>query len=674
MPRITLPDGSVKEFAGTTTGAEVAASIGAGLAKAAVAVEVDGKAQDLSEQITKDVSLKIATAKDALGLDTMRHTLVAQVLALAVKEMYPGAKLAIGPTVDNGAYYDVEFAAPLSADDLPKIEARMREIIKSGRKVERMLWTPKALKRHFEQVGEPYKVQLVEEIEAKGQLVDGKAVSAYVQRGSKAFDVKNGAVDGDFVDLCRGPHVPDLGKLTLAFKVTNIAGAYWKGDAANQQLTRIYVVAFATPKELDAYLVMREEAEKRDHRKIGPALDLFHFQEEAAGQAFWHPAGWTIFTELSDYIRRKLERGGYVEVNTPKLVDKILYEKSGHWANYFEDLFLVKEETEGKVTSVQSLKPMNCPCHVQIFNVGTKSYRDLPLRMAEFGSCMRNESHGALHGLMRVRAFTQDDAHIFCTPDQIMAESARFCDLLREVYADLGFTDYFVKLSTRPDKRIGSDEIWDKSEAALAEACKNVGLEWKINPGEGAFYGPKLEFTLRDSIGREWQCGTLQVDFNTPNRLDATYTAEDGSKQHPVMLHRAVLGSFERFIGIMIEDVEGKFPVWLSPTQVVVVPIAEGQEEYARKVEDALRNSGIKTATGGLRVEVDASNERMQKKILFAQQRKVPYMLVVGKKEAEEGTVAVRLRDGTDLGAKPIDWLIERMGREVASRKDEAAA
>ncbi len=670
MVRITLPDNSVKEFAGTTTGAEIAAGIGAGLAKAALAIEVDGKAVDLSEAIANDARVNIATVKNELGLDTMRHTTAAQVLARAVKEMYPGAKLAIGPTVDTGFYYDVEFASALSSEDLPKIEARMREIIAENNPVQRELWDAEELKAHFKKTGDDYKIEIIDDVAAKGQLLPGGKVSAYRQ-ASSADKVAGGLKgQGDFIDLCVGPHVPSLDKITGAFKLTSIAGAYWRGDSNNKQLTRIYGVMFATQKELDAYLVMREEAEKRDHRKLGAALDLFHFQEEAPGQAFWHPAGWTIYTELTDYLRRKLDVAGYVEVNTPKLVDKVLYEKSGHWANYYDDLFLVKEEREGKVVGISSLKPMNCPCHVQVFNHGIKSYRDLPLRMAEFGSCMRNEAHGALHGLMRVRAFTQDDAHIFCTADQIQDESIAFCALLKEVYADLGFSNYFLKLSTRPEKRVGSDEVWDKAEKALEETCKRTGMDWKISPGDGAFYGPKLEFTVRDSIGRDWQLGTLQVDFNMPERLDAFYTAEDGGKQHPVMLHRAILGSLERFIGVLIENAEGKFPVWLSPTQAVLIPITDNQNGYAEEVAAKLRNSGVATATGGLRVEVDDSNERMQKKILFAQQKKIPYMLVVGAKEAEAGTVAVRLRDGTDLGAMPVEAFVGRIGGEVVSRKD----
>ncbi|MFO0500549.1 MAG: threonine--tRNA ligase [Pseudomonadota bacterium] len=665
MPKFTLPDGSVREFATTTgaaiTGAELAASIGAGLAKAALAVKVNGVQADLSEPLPDGASVQILTLKDAEGLDVARHTLVAQVLARAVKEMYPGARLAIGPTIDDGAYYDVAFATPVSSDDLPKIEARMKAMIAEAGDITRELWAPDDLMAHFKATGDDFKVLLVQGAVEKNQLVDGKA-SAYRQKGS--------SVEGrEFIDFCRGPHVPNLGKLTLAFTLSNLAGAYWQGNSQNEQLTRIYVRAFATQKELDAYLLQRAEAEKRDHRKIGPALDLFHFQENAPGQPFWHPKGWAVYLELTHFMREKLAQRGYQEINTPKLVHKSLYEASGHWANYFEDLFLVKEEKEGKVTDIYSLKPMNCPCHVQVFNSGIKSYRDLPLRLAEFGSCMRNEARGALHGLMRVIGFTQDDAHIFCTEDQLQAEASAFCDLLKEVYADLGFTDYYVRLSTRPEKRIGAEELWDKAEGALEQALNASGLTWKLNPGDGAFYGPKLDFVLRDSIGREWQCGTLQVDPNMPMRLQALFTNEHGERVPCIMLHRAILGSLERFIGIYIENCEGKFPVWLAPTQAVVIPITDVQNGYAESIAQQLKTGGFPTATGSLRVETDLSSERMQKKILIAQQNKVPYMLVVGKKEAEEGTVAVRLRDGTDLGAMPLATFMARIRGEIESRQ-----
>lgn len=688
MVRITLPDASVREFATTTTGGEVAASIGAGLAKAAVAVEVDGQPQDLSVAIDHDVSLKIATAKDALGLDTLRHTLAAQVLALAIKEMYPGAKLAIGPTIENGCYYDIEFASPLSSDDLPKIEDKMKDIIKSGRAVVRELWEPEKLMMHFESTGDSYKSLIIQDAVSKGQTLDGK-VSAYRQVGS-SFDGK------EFIDLCRGPHAPDLSKITLAFKLTNLAGAYWKGDSANQQLTRIYCVAFATQKELDAYLTMREEAEKRDHRKLGRELELFHIQEEAPGQAFWHPKGWTLFLELQHYIRQNLRRYNYKEVNTPRLVNKNLYVASGHWQNYREDMFLFCDDVMQPIVepaahdkaqattlghlakdmdalSIYGLKPMNCPCHVQIFNQGSKSYRDLPLRMSEFGNCMRNEAHGALHGLMRVTSMTQDDAHIFCTPEQMEGEILELCRLIDEVYGPLGFAEYSVKLATRPEKRVGSDDLWDAAEKALEDACAKAGIPLTLAPGDGAFYGPKLEYHLKDAIGRTWQCGTVQVDFNMPIRLGAHYTNENGERVPCVMIHRAILGSIERFTGILIEQHEGKFPTWLAPVQAVVIPITDHQNDYADAVRKQLMDVELNNATSGLRVEVDDSSDRMQKKILFAQQKKIPYMLVVGKQEAENGTVAVRLRDGTDLGAKPLEWVLARLKGEVEGRKDEAA-
>lgn len=680
MVRITLPDNSVKEFEGTTTGTTVAQSIGARLAEAALAVEVNGKPQDLDTPITSDATLKIATVKDALGLDTMRHTTAAQLLARAIKELYPGAQLAIGPTIDSGFYYDVAFPTPLSSDDLPKIEAKMQEIRDTHRKVVRELWDPEQLKKHFQHTGDTFKCLIIDDAVAKGELIDGK-VSAYRQVGSRDAALAN----EDFIDLCRGPHVPSLDKITGAFKLTNIAGAYWKGDSQNQQLTRIYGIMFATQKELDAYLLQREEAEKRDHRKIGPALDLFHLQDEAPGQAFWHPKGWSLYLELEHFIRGQLRKYDYREVNTPRMVHKRLYEQSGHWQNYSENLFLICDEAttplitiEGKQATdkpssewdIYSLKPMNCPCHVQIFNHGIRSYRDLPLRMSEFGVCARNEAKGALHGLMRVTTLTQDDAHIFCTPEQIESEVTDLCKLIAEVYDVMGFHDYFVLLATRPEKRVGEDSLWDAAEKSLQETCEKAGTKVEIAPGEGAFYGPKLEFHLRDAIGRSWQCGTVQLDFNLPRRMGALYTNEQGERVPAVMIHRAVLGSLERFIGILIEHHEGKFPTWLAPEQAVIIPITDGQNAYAEEVKAKLMAMPVANATQGLRVEVDASGERMQKKILFAQQRKVPYMLVVGKKEAEEGTVSVRLRDGTDLGAKPLAWFADRLKQETESRKD----
>lgn len=687
MVRLTLPDGSVKEFDGATTGGAVAAGIGAGLAKAALAVEVDGQPWDLERPIEQDAAFKIATLKDPLGLDTMRHTAAAQVLARAVKLLYPDAKLAIGPTIDNGFYYDIEFAKAISSADLPTIEAKMKEIISSGNSVAREHWEPAKVRAYFEKAGEPYKVELVDGAVDKGELVDGKFLSVYLQ--------KDAAGEVVFLDLCRGPHLPSLAKMTFAFTLTNLAGAYWRGDSTKQQLTRLYAVAFATQKELDAYLHMRAEAEKRDHRKIGPALGLFHLQEEAPGQPFWHPGGWSIFLELEHFIRGRLRDYGYQEVNTPRIVSKRLFEASGHWQNYRENLFLMCDDvmqpivepgnhpdklgaTLGELSKqtdtlgLYSLKPMNCPCHVQVFNQGVKSYRDLPIRMSEFGSCMRNEAHGALHGLMRVTSMTQDDAHVFCTIEQIEDEITALCNLINEVYAPFGFGEYRVLLSTRPEKRVGDDALWDKAEKGLADTCAKLGIPLTISPGDGAFYGPKLEYQLTDSIGRSWQCGTIQLDFNLPQRLNAFYTNEHGERVHCVMIHRAILGSLERFIGILIENYEGKFPVWLAPTQAIVIPITDKQNDYAEQVRATLHSAPIVTATGGLRTEVDDSNERMQKKILFAQQRKIPYMLVVGGKEAETGTVAVRLRDGTDLGAMPVEDFLTRIGGEVANRKDLA--
>lgn len=688
--RLTRPDGSVQVYTAGTTGAAVAASIGAGLAKAALAIELDGVQQDLSEPIVRDAHIKILTLKDAGGLDVARHTLAAQVLARAVKELYPGAALAIGPTVENGFYYDIAFPTPLSSEDLPNIEARMREIIKHGHTVQRELWEPAQLQSHFKATGDRFKPLIIEGAIEKGQLIEGK-VSAYRQHGSQL----DGYAGGEFIDLCRGPHVPSLDKLTLAFKLTNLAGAYWQGDSKNEQLTRIYGLAFATEKELDAYVTMREEAEKRDHRKLGRELGLFHLQEEAPGQPFWHPKGWSIFLELERYIRENLRRYDYVEVNTPKLVSKKLYEASGHWQNYRENLFLACDDVmqpiveplsypEAQHTAlgtlaaqletldILALKPMNCPCHVQIFNQGIKSYRDLPLRMAEFGSCMRNEAKGALHGLMRVTSLTQDDAHIFCTPEQMESEIIALCKLIEEVYQPLGFTDYFVLLATRPEKRVGEEHLWDAAEKALADACAKQKIPLTLAPGEGAFYGPKLEFHLRDAIGRSWQCGTVQVDFNLPRRLNAFYTNEQGERVPCVMIHRAILGTLERFMGIYIEQVEGKFPVWLAPVHAMIIPITDAQNAYAESVRQQLLAAPIVTASGGLRVELDTASERMQKKILLAQQQKIPYMLVVGKKEAEDGTVAVRKRDGTDMGAMPLAQFVAMVKHEIDTRRDAA--
>ncbi|MFZ4542322.1 MAG: threonine--tRNA ligase, partial [Rickettsiales bacterium] len=534
---VTLPDGSTRAYPAGTTGEQVAASIGAGLAKAAVAMKVDGIQRDLYLPLNEDLKLQLLTSKDPEGLEIIRHTITAQLLARAVKELYPSAKLAIGPTIENGFYYDIELSTPLTPDDLPKIEEKMKEILARGKAVTREMWDREKAMAMFDGRGENYKAEIIRtsKDEDGPNTVKGK-VSLYRQ----------GEGDDAFIDLCYGPHVPNFAKITAAFKLTKFSGAYWRGDAKNKMLQRIYGVAFASEKELKAYLTMMDEAEKRDHRRLGRELELFHIQEEAVGQVFWHDKGWTLYRILENFIRTKLRASNYIEVKTPILVDRILWEKSGHWEKFHEHMFTSVSEEK-----TLAIKPMNCPCHVQIFNVGIKSYRDLPLRMAEFGSCHRNEPSGALHGLMRVRGFVQDDAHIFCTEDQITSETIAFCDLLKEVYADLGFTEVRVKFSDRPEKRAGTDATWDKAETALKAAVNATGLEWTLNPGEGAFYGPKLEFVLKDAIGRDWQCGTLQVDFVLPERLDANYVGEDGQKHRPVMLHRAILGSFERFIGIL---------------------------------------------------------------------------------------------------------------------------
>lgn len=621
---ITLPDGSSRTYPHGTTGEEVAASIGAGLAKAALAITLNGVQRDLYTPIEADAALRILTAKDADGLDIMRHTITAQVLALAVKELYPSAKLAIGPTIEHGFYYDVETDVTLTPEDLPKIEARMHEILKRGHSVTREMWKRDEAIAMFEKRGEHYKAELIRNAPDDDTTERGK-ISLYRQ----------GSGDDAFIDLCRGPHVPHFSKITGAFALSKLSGAYWRGDSRNKMLTRIYGFAFATDKELKAHMLMLEEAEKRDHRKLGRELDLFHLQEEAVGQVFWHDKGWTLYRALETYIRRQLQQSGYIEVKTPILVDRVLWEKSGHWEKFKENMFI--SESEEKHLAI---KPMNCPCHVQIFNMGIKSYRDLPIRMAEFGNCHRNEPSGALHGLMRVRGFTQDDAHIFCTENQITSETIAFCDLLKTVYRDLGFTEVRVKFSDRPEKRAGSDATWDKAEGALKDAVQAAGLEYSLNPGEGAFYGPKLEFVLRDAIGRDWQCGTLQVDFVLPERLDANYVGEDGGKHRPVMLHRAILGSFERFIGILIEQYAGKFPLWMAPVQAVVCSITNDHDVYATQVVHTLQKAGI-------RAQIDVSANKINYKVREHSLQKIPFVLAVGGREAEERTVAIR-RLGSD--------------------------
>ena len=631
--KLTLPDGSVRRFDGPVTGAQVAADIGPGLAKAALAVRVDGRMTDLSVPIERDASLAVVTAKDADALDLLRHD-CAHVLAEAVQELYPGTQVTIGPTIENGFYYDFARDEPFSTDDLAKIEQKMHEIVDRDAPFTREVWSRHDAIRHFEDIGEKYKAQLIEAIPA------GEEVSIYRQ--------------GGWMDLCRGPHLPSTGKVGHAFKLMKVAGAYWRGDHRNEMLQRIYGTCWFNQKELDAYLHMLEEAEKRDHRRLGREMDLFHIQEEAPGAAFWHPKGWTLYRTIQAYMRKRLEDAGYVEVNTPQLVDRALWEASGHWEKFRENMFISEAEER-----FLAIKPMNCPCHVQIFKQGITSYRDLPLRMAEFGSCHRNEPSGALHGLMRVRAFTQDDAHIFCRPDQIESETKLFIDLLSSIYKDFGFAEFVIKFSDRPPVRAGSDETWDRAEKALLDATRAAGHDPILNPGEGAFYGPKLEFVLRDAIGRDWQCGTHQVDFVLPERLDAHYIGEDGAKHRPVMLHRAILGSFERFIGILIENYAGRFPFWLAPLQVVVATITNAADGYAAEVVKACR-------AAGLRAETDLRNEKINYKVREHSHAKVPVILVVGAKEAETGAVAMRRLGGKDQEILALQDAIDTLRAEAA--------
>ncbi len=653
MPTITLPDGSTKSFDNPVSGLDIAASIGPGLAKAALAMEVDGVQKDLSATIDHDASLRLFTAKDDEGLEILRHS-SAHVLAQAVKEIYPDAQITIGPVIEHGFYYDISFKKAISSEELEKIEARMKDIIKADLPVERQVWERDEAVKYFKSIGEDYKAEIIADLPAD------EVISIY-QQGSK---------DKGFLDLCRGPHVPSTGKLVAeGLKLTHLAGAYWRGDSSNEMLTRIYGVAFANKKELKAHLTMMEEAAKRDHRKIGPALDLFHMQEEAPGQVFWHDKGWTIFLELQKYIRDKLRAQNYQEVNTPQLIRSDLYVKSGHWDKFgTENMFVVNDE-ERKF----AMKPMNCPCHVQIFNQGNKSYRDLPLRMSEFGTCMRNEAHGALHGLMRVTSMTQDDAHVFCTHEQIEQEVVILCELIKEIYADFGFNDVFVKFSDRPEMRVGSDEVWDHAEQALRNACDSAGLEWVLNPGEGAFYGPKLEFVLKDAIGRDWQCGTVQLDFNLPERLDAVYVDADGERKAPVMIHRALLGSLERFTGILIENYVGHFPLWLAPVQAVLCTLTDRQDDYVKKVAEKMRAQG-------LRVEVDTRNEKVNYKVREHSVNKVPLVLVAGDREVDNDTLTVRRLGSNKQQTQGVDEIITAMLEEIRSKaqppqkSDEAAA
>jgi threonyl-tRNA synthetase len=634
MPAITLPDGSQRQFDQAVTVMEVAADIGPGLAKATLAGEVDGALRDASHLIEEDGSLRIITSRDTEGLEIIRHS-TAHLMAQAVERLYPESQCTIGPVIEDGFFYDFFYPPGFTMDDLDRIGAEMRRIVKDAFPVTREVWHRGEAIQYFRQEKEEYKAKIIED------LPEGEDITLYRQ--------------GEFVDLCRGPHVPNTSALG-EFCLTKLAGAYWRGDSNNEMLQRIYGTAWATKKELKAYLHRIEEAEKRDHRRLAKQLDLFHFQEEAPGMVFWHDKGWRIYTEIKQYIREQLREHGYQEVNTPEVVDIRLWEKSGHTEKFLEDMFITESENR-----TYAVKPMNCPCHVQIYNQGLVSYRDLPMRLAEFGSCHRNEPSGALHGLMRVRAFTQDDAHIFCTTEQVQSEAASFIELLYKIYADFGFDEVLVMLSTRPDNRIGDDAQWDKAEKTLAVALDNAGIEWKENPGEGAFYGPKIEFSLKDMIGRVWQCGTLQVDFFTTGRLDATYIDEDSSRQTPVMLHRAILGSLERFIGILIENYSGAFPTWLAPIQAVVLNISEKQGEYCKKVVETLGNQRF-------RVNSDLRNEKIGFKIRQHTLAKVPYLLVVGDREVENGTVAVRTRTGEDLGSMEMEEFAQHLAEDVKQR------
>ncbi len=643
MVTIHLPDGSTREFDHSPTGLEVAADIGAGLAKAAIAMKVDGVQRDLSEPLKDGDKLQLLTLRDEEGLEIMRHSVTAQVLAKAIKALWPQAKLAIGPTIDDGFYYDVDLDVSISIDDFDKIEAKMAEILAEKPTVTREMWDRAEAIAMFEKRDESYKAELIRGA-AEDDTTEAGKISLYRQ----------GSGDDAFIDLCRGPHVTNLDKITPAYKLTKVAGAYWRGDSKNKQLQRIYGTAWPTPKDLKRYMLRLEEANKRDHRKLGKALDLFHFQEEATGIPFWHDKGWTLYRGIQDYIRNRLRKSGYQEVNTPMLVDRRLWEDSGHWDKFRENMFISDSDEDRTL----AIKPMNCPCHVQIFKQGLKSYRELPLRMAEFGACHRNEPSGALHGLMRVRGFTQDDAHIFCTEDQITAETITFCELLKSVYKDFGFEEVSVKFSDRPETRAGTDETWDKAEKSLRDAVEATGLEYRLNPGEGAFYGPKLEFVLRDAIGRDWQCGTLQVDFVLPERLDAEYVGDDGDRHRPVMLHRAILGSLERFIGILIEEYAGKFPFWLSPVQAVVAPITNEVDDYAQKVADQLNEAGIRT-------EVDLSANKINYKVREHSNRKVPYIIAVGNREAEEETVSIRTLGQQGQKVAALDETIKKFVEEA---------
>ncbi|MCZ6525916.1 MAG: threonine--tRNA ligase [Gammaproteobacteria bacterium] len=634
MPTITLPDGSQRAYEQPVSVMDVASDIGPGLTKAILAGQVGDKLVDAAHVIDSDVDLRIITDRDPEGLEVIRHS-CAHLMAQAVKELFPDAQVTIGPVIDDGFFYDFAYERTFTPEDLQAIEAKMKALAKQDLKVSRSVMQRDEAVGFFKELGETYKAEIIESIPENEDL------SFYKQ--------------GDFVDLCRGPHVPSTGKLK-AFKLTKLAGAYWRGDSNNEMLQRIYGTAWPDKKSLKAYLHRLEEAEKRDHRKLAKKQDLFHFQVEAPGMVFWHEKGWTIYRIIEDYIRKKLAVHDYQEVQTPLVIDRSLWEKSGHMDKFSDDMFMTQSENRE-----YAIKPMNCPAHIQIYNQGLKSYRDLPLRMAEFGSCHRNEQSGALHGLMRARAFTQDDAHIFCTEDQIQQEVVDFIDLLYEVYADFGFTDLIIKLATRPEQRVGSDAIWDKAEQALEVALNETAIAWTLNPNEGAFYGPKIEFSLKDSIGRVWQCGTIQVDFSMPERLGAYYVDEASEKQTPVMLHRAILGSMERFIGILIEEYAGALPAWLAPVQVVVLSISENQVEYAKNIAVTLKNKG-------LRVESDLRNETIGLKIRAHAIQRVPYQIIIGAREVEQNNVAVRTRAGEDLGGMSLTAFVDRLKSDIASR------
>ncbi len=634
MIAITLPDGSRREFPGPVTVAEVAQSIGAGLAKAALAGRVDGQMVDTSYTIDRDAKLAIITDKDADGVDVIRHS-TAHLLAYAVKELYPDAQVTIGPVIENGFYYDFAYKRPFTPEDLVAIEKKMGELAKKDEKVTREVWNRDDAVKLFEGMGEKYKAEII------ASIPQDQEIGLYRE--------------GNFVDLCRGPHVPSTGKLKV-FKLMKVAGAYWRGDHNNEMLQRIYGTAWAKKEDQEAYLHMLEEAEKRDHRKLGRELDLFHIDEYSPGTVFWHPKGWTLWQEIEQYMRRVYRENGYQEVKGPQILDKTLWEKTGHWDKYRENMFITESEKRE-----YALKPMNCPGHILIYKQGIKSYRDLPLRFGEFGACHRSEPSGGLHGIMRVRGFTQDDGHIFCTEDMIQAEVTEFTTLLQKVYKDFGFTEILYKLSTRPDKRIGTEESWDRAEAALAEGLRASGCEFEYLPGEGAFYGPKIEYVLKDALGRQWQCGTMQVDPNLPERLDAEFVGEDGARHRPIMLHRAIVGSLERFIGILIEQYAGALPTWLSPVQVAVLSITDSHAEYAQSVAQSLQKQGF-------RAVVDLRNEKIGYKIREHSVQKVPYQVVVGDKERDENQVAVRARGNVDLGSMPLSAFVERLQNDLANK------